>query len=94
MKKKKSLVFRILYSLELWRTDCNLYDHDNSKCLAYAYLGPGPAVSALCVSFHLTLTTALGSQYCYYPHFSDEEADAQRGNLYIIGSLNGVSKGK
>ena len=35
----------------------SLYDHDNIKGLAYAYLQPRATIKALCVSFHLTLRT-------------------------------------
>ena len=36
----------------------------------------------------------MGSQYCHYPHFSDEEANAQKGNPVQKGSRYRVSKSK
>ena len=81
--KKKNVWFSEFFRVWNGREGITgLYDHDNIKGLAYALsVAKGYYKCFMCI-ISLNFLEQWG-QYCYYPHFSDEEADAQGGNVSI-----------
>lgn len=64
--------------------------HNTLSTLNTTYHMCGTLLSALRLFTPLIFTKNLRGKYCYHPHFTDEEIEAQRGSGHTMSSTAGL----